>query len=102
METIIALVLGTVFGACSLWIAAKITNVQTTFLNMLGVALASSVVGLIPLIGSILGLIVMFLLIRKLTDADIWPDAVLMVIVSWVVSFLAMLFLAGMIASVLS
>jgi hypothetical protein len=102
METLVALVVEILFGAFSLWVAAKVTRVETTFLNMLAVAAASSVAGLVPLVGWLLGLVVMFLLIRKLTNADIWPDAVLMVVVSWIISLLAGLFLAGMILSLLS
>ncbi|MDP2886259.1 MAG: hypothetical protein Q8P51_14690 [Ignavibacteria bacterium] len=100
MEILITLVIEIIFGACSLWVAAKVTHVDATFLNMLAVAAASSVAGLVPLVGPLLGLVVMFLLIRKLTDADIWPDAVLMVVVSWIVSLLAGMFLVGLVAGV--
>ena len=102
MEILISLVLGIVFGAFSLWVAAKVTRVEATFLSMLAIAAASSVAGLVPLVGSLLGLVVMFLLIRKLTDAEIWPDAVLMVVVSWFVSLAAGVFLAGLIVGILA
>lgn len=102
MIILITLVVGIIFGAFSLWVAAKVTRVETTFLSMLAVAAAASVAGLVPLVGWPLGLVVMFLLIRKLTDADIWPDAVLMVVVSWFVSLLAGIFLAGLIVGILS
>lgn len=102
MLILITLVLGIIFGAFSLWVAAKVTGVDTTFLNMLAVAAASSVAGLVPLVGWLLSLVVMFLLIRKLTDADIWPDAVLMVVVSWFISLMAGLFLAGLLVGIVS
>jgi hypothetical protein len=102
MVILITLAIEIIFGAFSLWVAAKVTRVDTTFLNMLAVAAASSVAGLVPLVGWLLGVVVMFLLIRKLTDADIWPDAVLMVIVSWFVSLMAGIFLAGLIVGISS
>jgi hypothetical protein len=102
MGILIGMVLEIIFGAFSLWVAAKVTRVETTFLSMLGVAAASSVAGLVPVVGWLLSLVVMFLLIRKLTDADIWPDAVLMVVVSWFVSLMAGVFLVGLIVGILS
>jgi hypothetical protein len=102
MVMLIAFVVEVIFGAFSLWVAAKVTRVETTFLQMLAVSAASSLAGLVPVAGWMLSLIVMFLLIRKLTDAEIWPDAVLMVVVSWFVSLLAGLFLAGMLVSLLT
>lgn len=60
---------------------------------MLTVVAASSLVGLVPLVGWQLSIIVMFLLIRKLTDAEIWPDAVLMILVAGVTSILGRMFL---------
>ena len=102
MLIIVSMVVEIIFGAFSLWVAAKVTRVDTTFLNMLAVAAASSVAGLVPAVGWLLGLVVMFLLIRKLTDAEIWPDAVLMVVVSWFISLIAGLFLAGLIVGIVS
>ena len=102
MDIVIALVVEILFGALALWVAAKVTKVEITFPQLLIVAAASSVAGLVPLVGWLLGLVVMFLLIRKFTQADIWPDAVLMVVVSWFVSLLAGLFLVGVIMSLLA
>jgi len=102
MEILVALVLEIIFGAFSLWVAAKVTRVETTFVHMLSVSAASSVAGLVPVVGWLLSLVVMFLLIRKLTDAEIWPDAVLMVVVSWFISLMAGMFLVGMVISILS
>ena len=102
MAILVGLVVEIIFGAFSLWVAAKVTRVETTFLQMLGVAAASSVAGLVPVAGWLLSLVVMFLLIRKFTQAEIWPDAVLMVVVSWFISLIAGMFLVGLIVGVLS
>ena len=101
MEIVIGMVVEIIFGAFSLWVAAKVTGVDATFLGMLGVAAAASVAGLVPVVGSLLSLVVMFLLIRKFTEAEIWPDAVLMVVVSWFVSLMAGIFLVGLIVGIL-
>ena len=102
MEIFIGMVLEIIFGGFALWVAAKVTGVDATFPGMLGVAAASSVAGLVPVVGSLLSLVVMFLLIRKFTEADIWPDAVLMVVVSWFISLMAGLFLVGLVVGILS
>jgi len=97
MEMIVAVIGETLVGACTLWAAMKLTKVQGTFAQMLIVAGASAVLSLIPVAGWLLSVIVMFVLIRKLTDADIWPDAILMVIVAGLISFGAGLLLTGII-----
>ena len=43
----------------------------------------------IPYFGWILSLIVLLVLISKLTSAEIWPDAVLIVVVAWGLAALA-------------
>ncbi len=98
MEIIISLVAGILGGACFLWVGMKVTKVEGTFLNMLTVATASSLIGLVPLVGWLLSIIVMFILIRKLTDAEIWPDAVLMVLVAGGASILAGMFLTNLLS----
>jgi hypothetical protein len=100
MEMIISLVAGILLGACFLWVGMKVTKVEGTFLKMLGVAAASSLIGLVPLVGWLLSIIVMFLLIRKLTDAEIWPDAVLMVLVAGGVSILGGMLLMSVLSNV--
>ena len=88
---------GTLVSAFCLWAGMKITKVQGTFSAMLiisAVSLGASF--LIPFIGGIAGTIVMFFLIIKMTDAEFWPDAVLMVLVARVVEILLHTFvLAG-------
>lgn len=78
----------------------KVTKVEGTFLNMLAVAAPSSLVGLVPLVGWRFSIIVMFLLIRKLTDAEIWPHTILMVLVAGVASFFGGMFLSDLLSNV--
>ena len=95
----------------------KITNVEGTFLAMLGIAAISSLAGMIPMLlvltvvpvvpmaivplirfRRLIGPIVMFVLICKWTDAEFWPDAVGMVLVAGVVEILARMFLGHFMA----
>ncbi|MHC4520137.1 MAG: hypothetical protein ACYTAS_16220 [Planctomycetota bacterium] len=98
----IGFAIGTVFSATCLWIGMKVTNVEGTFVAMLGVAAISSLAGVAPaFIGLgpcarwLLSLIVMFALICKWTDADFWPDAIGMVLVASLVGIIASLFLGA-------
>lgn len=68
-----------VFTVC-LWLAMDITGVKGSFRAMMVTVVVSSLLGLIPFAGMILSSISMFVLICKLTDAELWPDAVLMVV----------------------
>jgi hypothetical protein len=94
---IVGFFLGTVFSAGCLWAGMKLTKVDGTFPGMLLIAAISSLVGLIPMVGWLVGTIVMFVLICKWTDAEFWPDAVLMVVVAQVVGIFGALILAGLI-----
>ena len=95
---IVGFLVGTVFGAVCLWAGMKLTRVDGTFLGMLLIAAISSLVGLIPLVGWLASLVVMFVLISKWTDAQFWPDAVLMVIVANFVGIFGGMLLVRLIA----
>jgi len=100
LDIVVAFLIGTVFSAVCLWAGMKLTKVDGTFLSMLAIAALSSLAGLIPLpvVGWLASLIVMFVLISKWTDAEFWPDAVLMVVVADVVGILGGIFFAGLLA----
>ena len=93
-----AFVVGTLFSAICLWVAMLLTRLQGTFVAIATIAAISTLVGLIPVVGWILAIIVMFVLICKWTDAEFWPDAVLMVVVANVVSAIARAALVGLLA----
>jgi hypothetical protein len=75
----------------SLWFAMKLAKEEGSFLGLLAAAFIASLVGLLPIpyFGSVLALIVLLVLISKWTTAEIWPDAVLIVVVAWVLAALA-------------
>ena len=98
ISIIVAFLVGTVFSAACLWAGMKLTKVDGTFLGMLLVAAISSLVSAIPLVGWLVGMIVMFVLICKWTDAEFWPDAVLMVVVAQVVGIFGAILLVRLVA----
>ena len=97
--------LGTLFSAFCLWVGMKVTKVDGTFGIMLGIAAISSLarmlpicIGLIPCVGWMLGLIVMLMLLCKWTDADLWPEAIGIVVISALVGILVQVFLGFIIS----
>jgi predicted RNA-binding Zn-ribbon protein involved in translation (DUF1610 family) len=97
--------IGTFFSAICLWIGMKITRVEGTFVAMLGIAAISSLASTVPMficftpcVGWLLGLVVMFVLICKWTDAEFWPDAIGIVLISGVVGILARMLLGFIIS----
>lgn len=99
LAQLIAIIVGILVGAVCLWAGMKITKVDGTFVAMLLISTATALVGAIPGIGLILGTVVMFVLICKLTDAEFWPDAVLMVVVSRAVAVFAAIGLGALFAN---
>jgi len=85
MTQVAAYLISTVLLATTLWLAMKITSVRGAWLHLLLAAGIANLVGLIPVafLGTFLPVIVLLFLISKLTSAEIWPDAVLIVIISW-------------------
>jgi hypothetical protein len=75
-------VVGTVFSACCLWAGMRLCKINGMFSAMLIVAAVSSLTGLVPMVGWLISLIVMLVLICKWTDANLWPHAVMMVLVA--------------------
>lgn len=87
--------LDVVIGGVILWLAAKITSVNLTFVETLVAAGGAAVASLVPAAGWILSIIVLFFLLKKFSRASIWPDIILMVIVSRLVSFVSLMALGG-------
>jgi hypothetical protein len=96
MSLVIAFVLNALFSGAILWLASRITKVRLLFKEAVICAAASALVGLIPtFVGVILSIIVFFYVLKHFTQADIWPDLILMVLVSKVVSLLLVLVLTN-------
>jgi hypothetical protein len=86
---LLGFVINTVLYGVFLWLAAMVTKVNTTLPAMLAASAIAAAVGLIPVVGWIASLVVLFVLIKKWSDAEVWPDAVLMVVVAWALGALA-------------
>jgi hypothetical protein len=99
MSLVVTFLVATLITASCLWLGMKATQVDGTFLGMLIVASIGCLLQLLlPWLGDTLAgetgwiiaaslgwvavAVVMLVLITKVTDADFWPDAVLMVIVA--------------------
>ena len=83
---IIIVFLGQVLAATfSLWLAMKLTKVEGSVIGLIAASSITAMVELIPIpyVGGILPFIVLLILISRWTTAEIWPDAVLMVVVAW-------------------
>jgi hypothetical protein len=74
-----------VAATVALWLAMKLTKVKGSFLSLLAAASIAALAGLIPIpyVGWILPFIVLLVLVSCWTTAEVWPDAVLMVVVAW-------------------
>ena len=87
-RVVLLMVDGLVFAVC-LWLAMGLTKVKGSFWSMVIIVAVSALLALIPYAGWILSAIGMYVLICKLTDAEFWPDAVLMVIVAQILAYSA-------------
>ena len=101
VEYILTFVIGLLVLTTCLWLAMKITGVSGTFVALLITAVAASLIGLIPTVGFYLSIIALFVGITKFTDAELWPGAILMVIVSWGIYLLIMMFLISALVEIL-
>ena len=86
---IILLVVWTVW----LWVAMKVTKEEGPFLALLAAAFIAAVIDLLPIpyVGWLLPSVVLVVLISKWTTAEIFPDAVLIVLVAQLLRLLAII-----------
>lgn len=96
MGELLVVVLDALVGGVVLWLAAKITLVNLALSETVIAAGGAAAVALVPMIGWLLSLVVLFVLLKKFSRANIWPDIILMVIVSRLVSFVALMALGGL------
>ncbi|HIZ49750.1 MAG TPA: hypothetical protein IAA18_01565 [Candidatus Pseudomonas excrementavium] len=95
MDELVLVVLDALIGGVVLWLAAKITSVDLVLREAVIAAGGAAIVALVPTVGWALSIVVLFVLLKKFSRANIWPDLILMVIVSRLVSFLAFMALGG-------
>jgi hypothetical protein len=93
---LVIFVIQVLLSSTILWLAMKVTRVGGSFLALVVASAIAEGVAFIPYAGTPLSLIVLILLIWRLTAADLWPDTILIVIVSWLLTLLAGMLLLGL------
>ncbi|MBS8233274.1 hypothetical protein DYI41_20360 [Marinobacter salarius] len=96
MDELVLVVLDALIGGVILWLAAKITSVDLGLGETVIAAGGAAAVSLVPTAGWILSIVVLFVLLKKFSRANIWPDIILMVIVGRLVSFLGLMAVGGL------
>jgi hypothetical protein len=89
---IVGFIIEVVVGGVFLWLAANVTKVDLSFKEILICVFAASIVAFIPTVGWIASIILLFFLLKKFSSAEIWPDILLMVLVSRLFVFMALFF----------
>lgn len=97
MDEIVSILLEALISGIILWISAKLTSVPLTLTAAAVTAAAAAIVSMVPVAGWFLSLDVMLALVKKFSCADIWPDIILMVVVSYLVAFGAIVGLSGLV-----
>lgn len=97
MDLAISFAVGALIMAACLWAGMRLTGVGGTFAAMLAVAAIASALQLIPYVGWLIALVVMLSLISRWTDAPVWPDAVLMVLVANLLAIVGTFVLSGVV-----
>jgi hypothetical protein len=95
MSIALAFVVAALLSASCLWAVTKWTGVAVPLVDLLIIAGLCSGLALLPGVGWVLATVMMSLLLTRVTDADPWPDAVLMVVGSNVVWLLVKAMLLG-------
>jgi len=82
---ILAFLVQLVVSAVALWLAMKLTKEEGSFLGLIAAAFIASLAGLLPIpyFSGLLSFIVLLIMVSKFTTAEVWPDAVLIVVVAW-------------------
>ena len=96
MEIVFFFILDVVITGVFLWAAGKVTTVQVGYKEGVICVGVSSLLALIPGIGWILSIVVLFYLLKDFTGASVWPDLILLVLVTKFLSFIAFTALIGL------
>src|ERR1043165_2978409 len=87
----------TVVLVAALWIMIKLQRLDYNFLGLLGSAALASGLDMIPYVGHYLAVPVLYVCIAMVTRADLFPDAVVTVVIAYALMFcLNMFLLAGL------
>ena len=82
-----------IVGAAGLWFAKVITGVHCSFPRFLLIVTLPNLIFLLPLhmfVNYAMAVILLYTLIVKLTDASLFPDGVLMVVIGNIVSIVGL------------
>lgn len=99
---------GWLAGSAFLYWGVRLVREKGTFGAMLAITLLSSFAGAAvgwfnPFLGGVAGWIVLLILLKKLTTVrDIWPTAVLVTIVAWLLKILVVFGLIGLLTALLA
>jgi len=96
MGVIISFAVDAAITGFILWLASKLTSVDLQFKETVIAVLAASVVAFVPIVGWLASIVILFYFLQKFSGAKVWPDLILMVIVSKFLSFLVFLMLRGL------
>ena len=74
-----------------LYVAMRLTKEYGSFPLLVLAAFITALIDMLPIpyVGGLVSLVVLLLLISRFTTAEVWPDAVLIVVVSWFFAGLA-------------
>jgi hypothetical protein len=85
-STLLWYVLDVMISTVAMWLAARLTALHATFFQISMAMLGAAVVGLLPgFWGWLLSIAALFWLLRYFTEAPMYPDIVLMVVVSRII-----------------
>jgi hypothetical protein len=85
MSSMISFAVASLLTGCLLWGVARWSGFQVPTTDLLIIVGLCNGLALLPSPGWILGMAILSLLVVKTTEADVWPDAFLVVIGSGVV-----------------
>ena len=100
METLLIFAINALLTGGALWVAGRITVTPIAGNAAVLTALGAALAGLVPGFGWALSFVVLCILLKQFTRAEVWPDLVLLVVVSWGVTVLGSLLLGNLIAGI--
>lgn len=95
MSVVVYVVLDAIITGFIVFLAGRLTAVRIGFKEAVICVAISSIFGFIPIVGWLLSVVVFFYLLKKYTAASIWPDLILLVLVSKLLSIVALFALGG-------
>ena len=85
MSVVAAVIVSAVLSTALLWAVSKWSGSRIPLVDLVLIATLCAALAPLPRVGWVLATLIMSLLLTRATDADPWPDVVLMVIGSNVV-----------------